>query len=78
MITIYPEGNLDICIKFQGNPFNSYFSQTPQKVTLLVALGEMLGTTKIIRIHPRGTMNVCTKIHSNHPNVKIFSLNQKS
>lgn len=42
--------------------------------TILVLHVGMQGITKVIKIHPKGNMNVCTKVQDNLSNSQDFSL----
>ena len=49
---------------FHCKPYNNrYISFKTTNINLKVALYEKSGITKVIRIHPLGNMNVCTKCH---------------
>lgn len=66
-LTIHPEEDMKVCTKLCGIPFNScgdtYFTIT--NVNLMVTLEESKRFTKVGRIHPLGTMNVCTNFDGN-------------
>lgn len=61
LIRNLPLGTMDICNKFNRNPSISLeISQNTTNINLQVALKESQGITKVSRIPPLGTINVCT------------------
>lgn len=81
VIIIYPEGNMNVWNKFYGNPANNHwdFSTKNTYVKLMVALRcKVKEPPTFTRIHPLGTMNVCSTVFLVHVEiwgkVKVLSI----
>ncbi len=56
LITVHPDGNVNVGNKFHGNPFSCCqdISLKTTNVNLMVVLEERSGVTKVIRIYSLG------------------------
>ena len=69
-MTIHPEGNINVCTKFQGNPSNSCWNISLKTTnhSLMVLLWKTKQVNKVSGINPLENINVCTKFHANPSN----------
>ncbi len=66
VITIHPEGDVDVCTKFHGNPSSSCGSHSHK--TSWWRWRKSQGIAKVSRLQPLGTLNICTKFYGNSSN----------